>query len=102
MSRIDKLAMTKAHDLSLRKQMKISPSVKKVLDATEGHVYVRIRCRLNEAHLPSPYRESLTDMFSTYLMQTAKMALIVVPRKFVEEIAKWPVVTKITEIMTFE
>ena len=81
---------------------KITPEVRAVLDEVDGNTYVRLHCWLYEPQLSNDHRLQLADeMFCTHLMQTSKVCEIEVPRRFVEEIAKWEEVKAIKSIKVF-
>ncbi len=78
---------------------KIVPDVRTVLDEIPGDTYIRVRVVLAGAHFTQEARGKLHDWMCTHLVQTARMASVEIPRKFVEELADLEEVQQVREVI---
>ncbi len=71
---------------------KANSEIRQALETVNDITYIRIWCVLSEPHLSDVYREKLSEMFCTHLMQTAFLCSVEIPRRYFEEVVGWDVV----------
>ncbi len=80
---------------------KVKPEFRQALEGVEDTTYIRIWCILNEPHLNDDYRDKLSEMFCTHLLQTAFLCSVEIPRRYFEEVVGWDVVKRVVNLIVF-